>query len=297
MEVPLYNQKGEKIKTVSLPSDIFDVKMNQDLVWQVVVSQMANRRKNIAHTKDRAEVKGGGRKPWRQKGTGRARHGSIRSPLWRGGGVTFGPTNLRNFKKKIPKKMRKKALFMALSEKARRKLLILLDKLEISKPKTKLASQILSKFLKKGESALVVIPKKDDNLLLSLRNIPKISVTEARNLNCLDILSFKYLIVPKESLSIIEKTFYPIRKVKLLFRSDMFFVGLTKTLSAINEKLLFCLEDKRLLSDFFFSSNFSFANSFFSFFFFLKIIAIIMFYPFRKLFQDLQKTYLTGRVI
>ena len=108
MKVPLYNQEGKESGQALLPKEIFDVKFNSDLVHQVAVSQAANRRRVIAHTKGRGDVRGGGKKPWRQKGTGRARHGSRRSPIWKGGGVTFGPTKERVFKKDIPKKMRRK---------------------------------------------------------------------------------------------------------------------------------------------------------------------------------------------
>jgi len=144
MKVSVYDQQGKEIGTTLLPKEIFDVKLNPDLVHQVATSQMANRRQVIAHTKDRGEVRGGGKKPWRQKGTGRARHGSIRSPLWKGGGVTFGPTKERNFKKIIPKKMKRKALFMVLSAKAKENLLIILDTLKLPLPKTKVISQILA---------------------------------------------------------------------------------------------------------------------------------------------------------
>ena len=131
LELPVYDVSGKEVSSVKLAPEIFNVKMNHNLIYQVATSQMANRRKVIAHTKDRSEVRGGGRKPWRQKGTGRARHGSIRSPLWRGGGVTFGPTKARVFKKEIPKKMRRLAFFMVISAKAQNSLLILLDKLKV----------------------------------------------------------------------------------------------------------------------------------------------------------------------
>jgi large subunit ribosomal protein L4 len=117
-KVSLYNQKGEVVGETLLPKEIFDIKMSPDLVHQVVIAQMGNRRKIIADTKNRSEVSGGGKKPWRQKGTGRARHGSTRSPLWRHGGITFGPTTEVSFKKEIPNKMKRKALFMVISEKA-----------------------------------------------------------------------------------------------------------------------------------------------------------------------------------
>ena len=207
MKIPVYNQQGKEIGQTLLPKEIFDVKLNSDLVHQIVVSQMANRRKVIAHTKDRGEVRGGGRKPWRQKGTGRARVGSIRSPLWRGGGVTFGPTKERVFKKIIPKKMRRKALFMVLSEKAKNNLLILLDKLEIEQPKTKLIVEILKKLPGEGKSSLIALSQLDKNLILAARNLPKIRTIQAKDLNCLDLLSFKYLIMPKEAIRIIKETF------------------------------------------------------------------------------------------
>src|SRR4030043_2412895 len=131
LNLPIYNLEGEKTGTIKLSEKIFGLKINNNLIYQVINVQLANKRKHLAKVKDRGEVRGGGRKPWRQKGTGRARHGSIRSPIWRGGGVTFGPTKNRVFKKKINKKMRRKALFMVLSAKAKEKLIIVLDDLEL----------------------------------------------------------------------------------------------------------------------------------------------------------------------
>ncbi|HJN62059.1 MAG TPA: 50S ribosomal protein L4 [Candidatus Parcubacteria bacterium] len=207
MLVKMYNQKGENIGQTRLPSGIFGVKMNSDLVHQVAVSQMANRRRIIAHTKGRAEVRGGGKKPWRQKGTGRARHGSIRSPIWRGGGVTFGPTKERVFKKTIPTKMKRKALFIVLSAKAKNNLLILLDKLNIEKAKTKAMAEILKKLPCKDNKALIVLSKMEKNTILSARNLPKLKTIQAKDLNILDLLSFKYLLIPKDSIKVIEETF------------------------------------------------------------------------------------------
>jgi len=207
MKVDVYNLEGEKVGMTLLPKEIFEVKVNPDLIHQVVVSQMTNRRSVIAHTKGRGEVRGGGRKPWRQKGTGRARHGSIRSPLWRGGGVTFGPTKERVFKKKINKKIKRKALFMALSAKAKNNLLIILDKLELDRAKTKLMTKILEKLPCDNKSSLIALPTIDKNIILATRNLPRIETIEARNLNCLDLLSFKYLIMPKESIKVIKEIF------------------------------------------------------------------------------------------
>ena len=207
MKITAYNQEGKETGQTLLPKEIFEVPMNPDLVHQIAVSQMANRRKAIARVKDRSEVRGGGKKPWRQKGTGRARHGSTRSPIWKGGGVTFGPTKERTFKKKIPQKMRRKALFMVLSAKAKDNLLIVLDKFDLDQIKTKMIIQVLDKLPSKGQSSLIALPKLDKNLVLSARNLPNSETIEARNLNVLDLLSFKYLIIPKESVKVIKETF------------------------------------------------------------------------------------------
>lgn len=206
MKTDIYNQKGEKIEKIELPKEIFDVKMNVDLLHQVVVSQTANQRQVIAHTKDRSEVRGGGKKPWRQKGTGRARHGSRRSPIWKGGGVTFGPTKERNFKKDIPKKMQRKALMMVLSSKLKDNFLFVLDKIVLERPKTKLMAGIINNFFR-NESGLIALPTYQKDIVKAANNIPKIKTIEARNLNSLELLSHKYLIIPKEAVEVIEKTF------------------------------------------------------------------------------------------
>jgi large subunit ribosomal protein L4 len=197
MLVKTYDQNGKEVGQTRLPSEIFDVKANPDLIHQVVVSQMANKRTVIAHAKDRAQVRGGGKKPWRQKGTGRARHGSRRSPLWKGGGVTFGPTKERNFEKKINKKMKRKALLMVLSAKVKNNLLLVLEKLSLEKPKTKLMAEVFKNLPFKG-SSLIILPGLEKDVIRAARNIPKTATVEARNLNALDLLSFKYLIMPKE---------------------------------------------------------------------------------------------------
>ena len=201
--VNTHNIKGEKIGTAILPPEIFDVEMKADLVHQAAMAQMANRRQMVAHVKNRSEVRGGGIKPWRQKGTGRARHGSIRSPLWVGGGVTFGPQREQVFKKKINKKMKRKALFMVLTSKVKDNELILLDKLEMKEPKTKIMAEVLKKY----PSVLVAIPKKDENITRATRNIPRAKIIRADSLNILDLLSFKYLLMPKEAIKVIEKTY------------------------------------------------------------------------------------------
>ena len=207
MLVKTYNQKGEKLDQTKLAAEIFGVKINPDLVHQVVVAQMANRRKTTAHTKGRGEVRGGGKKPWRQKGTGRARHGSIRSPIWRGGGVTFGPTKERVFKKTINRKMRRKALLMVLSGKAKNELLVLLDGIKIAKSKTKLMSDILKNLPCGKNNSLLVLPAIDKDVIRAAKNLPSLQTIQARDLNCLDLLQSKYLIMPKEALRVIKETF------------------------------------------------------------------------------------------
>ncbi len=212
LELPVYDMEGKEVSSVKLEKEIFGLKINQDLIHQVAVSQAANRRRIIAHTKNRGEVRGGGRKPWRQKGTGRARHGSIRSPLWRGGGVTFGPTKERVFKKEIPKKIRRLALFMVLSAKAQNNFLILLDKLKLEKAKTRIAAEIIKNLrakianFKEG-TVLIVLPEIDKNLILAKSNLQNIKTIQAKELNALDLLSFKYLLTPKDSIKIIKETF------------------------------------------------------------------------------------------
>lgn len=183
-----------------LPKEITDLKVNSVLVHQVAVSQMANRRIHIAHTKDRSEKRGGGKKPWRQKGTGRARHGSIRSPLWKGGGVTFGPRKEKNYSKKIPVKMKRKALLMVLSAKSKQGLIIFKDDLKASK--TKEVAKIIPK-----ESCLIVLPLYDKSFVLASRNIPNLKVMEAKDLNALDLLSYKHVILNKEAVKKIKETF------------------------------------------------------------------------------------------
>lgn len=207
MKYPVYNKEGKEAGEVVLPKEIFEVKLNADLVHQIVVSQMGNKRQISAHTKTRSEVSGSGKKPWRQKGTGRARHGSIRSPLWKGGGVTFGPRNDKIYEREVPKKMRRKALFMVLSQKAKEKNLIVLDKLEIETPKTKIVVKSLSKLPCKNQSLLIALPKYDKNTFLSARNIKKTGISEARNLNIVDLMTYKYLLMTKDSIKTIKTTF------------------------------------------------------------------------------------------
>lgn len=215
MEVKLYNQKGEEAGKVKLSEKVFGLDWNDDLIHQVVVSMQANKRTPIAHAKTRAEVSGGGAKPWRQKGTGRARHGSKRSPIWVGGGVTHGPLKEKNYNKKINKKMKKKAFFVALSQKTRDGEVLVLDGLSVSAPKTKEANEIVSNLsklkgfeklkTKKTNRAAVLVEKKQDDLKRAFYNLPGIILGESRNLNVLDVLTYKYLIFTKDGLKGLSK--------------------------------------------------------------------------------------------
>ncbi len=207
MKVPVYNKQGEEVKQIELPEKIFAMEVNSDLVHQVVVSQMSNRRQGTAHTKDRSEVRGGGKKPWRQKGTGRARHGSIRSPLWPGGGVTFGPRNEKDYKKRIPKEMKKKALFMVLSGKLKDKEILFVDDFKMEKPKTAPVKSLVEKLFKEKGKTLILLSDSDKNLILGARNIPGIETMLARNINAMDLLMFKNLIFSEDGVKEIEKTF------------------------------------------------------------------------------------------
>lgn len=206
MEYPLYNQQAEEISKIDLPDSIFGLKINADLLHQVVTSLISNKRRVIAHTKGRSEVRGGGKKPWRQKGTGRARHGSIRSPIWKGGGVTFGPTKERNFKKKINKKMARKALLMAISSKVKSRQLLVLEDIKLNQAKTKEMALILKNFSKLFEksrnkpSILMIMPSVDNDVKRAAQNLPNLNTVEARNINPLLILSSKYLLLMKGAL-------------------------------------------------------------------------------------------------
>lgn len=220
LETNVYDQKGKSVGKLSLPKAIFNLKWNADLVHQVVTSMQANARTPVAHAKIRGEVRGGGKKPWRQKGTGRARHGSIRSPLWKGGGVTHGPRNEKDYSRKINKKMRTKALFTVLSEKFRKGQILFIEELSLKNIKTKEAIKIINDlssikgfekinfgFSKRNsemkEQILMTVPAKNDILKKSFSNISIIKLDEVRNLNPVDLLAHRYIIIsqPTESVA------------------------------------------------------------------------------------------------
>ena len=197
LKTKLYNSEGKETGEVELPESVFGVKLVDDLVHQVVVAQMANARQVLADTKDKGEVRGGGRKPWKQKGTGRARHGSSRSPLWKGGGVTFGPTSDRNFSKMINKKMKTKALLMVLSSKLKDNELVVVENIKLGKTSTKKMKDILGKLPLSGK-VLISMDKKDDSVFNSVKNIPSVSMLASDSLNVVDLLKNKMLVVDKK---------------------------------------------------------------------------------------------------
>ena len=200
----VYNQRAQKVGEETLSDKVFGLKPNAALLHQVVVGSMANVRQVLAHTKGRAEVRGGGKKPWRQKGTGRARVGSSRSPIWKGGGVTFGPTKDRNFSVKINDKMKHKALCIALSDKVSDQNLALIDELKFDAFKTKAFNQMLevmskniwSASEKSKRSVLVINHDRDEHLTYSARNLTGVKVINFDNLNLIDLLQYKHLIMP-----------------------------------------------------------------------------------------------------
>lgn len=204
MKAPLYNTKQNKLSTTDVPEEIFGVSWNPDLVHQAIVAQRANARQPVAHAKERDERQGGGRKPWRQKGTGRARHGSIRSPLWKKGGVTFGPRNERNFSKSLNKKMKKQARNSLLTAKMNDGEIIFVDNLEFDKPSTKEARAILESISEhkeyvdmrpdQGRSVLLVLPQADENAFKSWRNLDNVTVKSISEVNVLDFAEHMYVI-------------------------------------------------------------------------------------------------------
>ncbi|MCE9628976.1 MAG: 50S ribosomal protein L4 [Candidatus Vogelbacteria bacterium] len=205
MEAKIYNRQGKESGSVKLPEKFFGLKINNDLIHQVIESMNSNARQGNANSKDRSEVRGGGKKPWKQKGTGRARHGSRRSPIWVGGGTTHGPRSERDYSKKINRKMKTKALFTVLSAKLRDGEVLFTEPLIFAKPEAKLATKDLGNLsklagfeklvYKTGKRALIVSPTKDEAMLKSFANIKTVVVEEARNINPLTLATYKYVLI------------------------------------------------------------------------------------------------------
>ena len=205
METIIYNQKGKEAGKIKLPEGVFGLPWNADLVHQVVVSMQSSARTNVAHSKNRGEVSGGGKKPWQQKGTGRARHGSIRSPLWVGGGVTFGPRKDKDFDRKVNKKMKAKALYTILSAKFKNGEILFVDDISLRIPKTKEAKGVLESLSKikdfnnilskKKNSTYIALANKDTTTENSFRNFNNLTVDEIRNISPLDLMKYKYILI------------------------------------------------------------------------------------------------------
>jgi len=211
MEAKVYNQIGQETGKIKLPEPVFGLPWNEALVHQVVVSMMGNKRIPIAHTKTRGEVSGTGIKPWRQKGTGRARHGSRRSPIWVGGGVAHGPRNDKDYSKKINKKMKTKALFTVLSRKFKDGEVVFLSDITLRVPKTKEAKGVITSLSKidgmnslsrRKNAAFIALYEKNTDTLKSFNNFGNLEIGQLKDLNVLDLLQFKYLVItdPEKSL-------------------------------------------------------------------------------------------------
>jgi large subunit ribosomal protein L4 len=212
MKTDIYNHTGKVAGSIELPESIFGLEWNGDLVHQVVIAMQANARANTAHTKDRSEVSGGGKKPWRQKGTGQARHGSRRSPIWRGGGITFGPRSERNYSQKINKKMRSKALFVALSQKLRDGKIIFAEAIAPAEGKTSEMKKALEAFA--GiEGFTTLNTKKHNNVFMTAvapateikratKNIHHVTLVDLINMNVVDVLNYRYLIITDPTKSV-----------------------------------------------------------------------------------------------
>ena len=203
MLVTVYNTAGEAVGEYELPEYVFGIKPNRGVMHQALERQLANARQGTHHTKSRGEVRGGGRKPWRQKGTGRARHGSIRSPIWVGGGVAFGPKP-RKYRKRMPKKMRRLALRSALSVKQRAGQIVVLDEFVLDRPRTREMVEILDRLTDAAGSVIILLADRDIAVEKSVNNLPYARTLRAQYLNVRDLLGYDYVVIPLAALEIIE---------------------------------------------------------------------------------------------
>lgn len=201
----VYNMQGEEVGEIELNKSVFGIDPNEHVVYEAVKSQLSNRRQGTQSVKTRSEVRGGGRKPWRQKGTGRARHGSTRSPIWVGGGVTFAPKP-RSYKQDMPKKVRRLALKSALTSKLENEELIVVDELKFESPKTKEMVSVLEN-LNTKDKVLIVTEEKDINVIRSSSNLPNVETIVVNNLNVYDILNYDSFIITKDALKKVEEVY------------------------------------------------------------------------------------------
>ncbi len=202
MQVPVYNLRGETVGETELRDDVFAVPINQAVMHQALVRQLANARQGTHKTKGRSEVSGGGRKPWRQKGTGRARQGSIRAPQWRGGATVFGPQP-RSYAQRMPRKMRRLALRSALSVKAAKQQILVVDNLSLPEPKTRVMKDTLERLVPEA-SVLILLADRNEEVERSTRNLPWVKILRAQYLNVRDLLGYDYVIMPLDAKAVIE---------------------------------------------------------------------------------------------
>lgn len=206
-KVTLYNQEGTSVGELALDASLFEVKANPALIHEALVAQQANGRQVLAHTKDRSEVAGTGKKPWKQKGTGRARHGSRRSPIWVGGGITFGPRSDRNFSVKLNKTAKRKALAMVLTDKVASDKFVAVDTMVLPEAKTKTFAGVLKKLPAAGKKTLVVLETSNTAAARAARNLPRVTTLPAHSLNIGDLLAHEFVVASKEAIETITKTF------------------------------------------------------------------------------------------
>lgn len=204
-KIQMVNMQGEPVGDIDLKEEIFDIEVNEHAVYLVVKNILANKRQGTKSAKTRAEVRGGGRKPWRQKGTGRARQGSIRSPQFKGGGVVFAPKP-RDYSYTTPKKVRRLALKSVLTTKLRDNEIIVVDEIKMNEPKTKAFNEFL-KAVKADKKALIVIDGKDENVVRSARNIEGVHTSMAQNINVYDLLKYNSLVLSKDALNVVQEVF------------------------------------------------------------------------------------------
>jgi len=206
-KVTLHNQAGKAVGELELDAEIFEVKPNSALIHEAFVIQKANGRQVLAHTKDRSEVAGTGKKPWKQKGTGRARHGSRRSPIWVGGGITFGPRNERNFSLKMNRVARRKAIAMVLTDKLVSEKFVAIDTMVLPENKTKSIVSVLKNLPGAGTKTLVILEPSNVGASLAARNLQRITTLSALSLNIGDLLANDFVVASKEAIDAITKTF------------------------------------------------------------------------------------------
>ncbi len=206
MKIEVKNLAGKVVEKIDLQSDVFGVSINEELLSQVYIAQYANRRYSKAHTKKRGEIRGSTRKPWKQKGTGRARTGSVKNPLWRSGGTIFGPRNNRNYSQKINKKVARLAILMVLSGKLTDNKLVVLDSYDLKENKTKFMAQAVKDLKLKGKS-LFVFSESNKKYVQATRNLENVKNIELKSLNIFDMLNSKYLVMDKESIKFLEKKY------------------------------------------------------------------------------------------